>query len=99
MAQEGSIRLEDGFITLTQRGQKRADALIRRHRLAERFFYETFGMDEDHLHENALKIEPLWSGAVTDKICSFLHHPRTCPHGDPIPRGECCQMATSSQDY
>lgn len=90
MAQEGAIRLESGVIAFTSRGQKRADSLIRRHRLAERFFYETFGMEEDHLHENALKIEPLWTVAVTDKICTFLRHPRTCPHGDPIPHGECC---------
>ncbi len=90
MAQEGSICLEDGMISLTPSGQQRADQLIRRHRLAERFFYETFGLDEDRLHENALRVEPLWTAPVTDKICTFLNHPRTCPHGDPIPIGECC---------
>ncbi len=90
MAQEGSIHLEEGMISFTPDGQRRADELIRRHRLAERFFYETFGMNEDRLHENALKIEPLWTADVTDKICTFLHHPQSCPHGDPIPRGECC---------
>lgn len=90
MAQEGDINLEDGAISFTSCGQKHAGELIRRHRLAERFFYETFGLGEERLHENALKIEPLWTADVTDKICTFLHHPRTCPHGDPIPRGECC---------
>ncbi len=90
MAQEGSITLEEGKIGFTGKGQRRADELIRRHRLAERLFYETFALDEDHLHENALKLEPLWTPAVTEKICMFLHHPRTCPHGDPIPRGACC---------
>jgi putative ABC transport system ATP-binding protein len=90
MAQEGSISLEGGLISLTPSGQRRADQLIRRHRLAERFFYETFGLDEDRLHENALRVEPLWTAPVTDKICTFLNHPRTCPHGDPIPIGECC---------
>lgn len=90
MAQDGAIKLEGGNIAFTTSGQKRADELIRRHRLAERFFFETFGMDEGHLHENALKIEPLWTADVADKICTFLNHPRTCPHGDPIPRGECC---------
>jgi putative ABC transport system ATP-binding protein len=90
MAQEGAINLDEGMISFTPYGQKRADELIRRHRLAERFFHETFGMKEDRLHENALKIEPLWTTEVTNKICAFLHHPQTCPHGDPIPRGECC---------
>ena len=27
---------------------------------------------------------------ATEKICSFLGHPKTCPHGAPIPAGECC---------
>ncbi|MGH9404861.1 MAG: metal-dependent transcriptional regulator [Terriglobia bacterium] len=93
MAQEGSVNVEHGLISLTPVGQKRADELIRCHRLAERFFYETFGMDEDRLHENALRIEPLWTGDVVTKICTFLNHPRSCPHGDPIPRGECCPAA------
>lgn len=92
LAQDGVLSIEDGKLSFTSAGQRRADALIRRHRLAERFFYETFGMGEDHLHENALRVEPMWSTDVADKICAFLHHPRTCPHGDPIPRGQCCLM-------
>lgn len=92
LAQDGVLSIEDGKLSFTAAGQRRADALIRRHRLAERFFFETFGMGEDHLHENALRVEPMWTTGVADKICTFLHHPRTCPHGDPIPRGECCLM-------
>lgn len=92
MAQDRLVDIEDGNISFTTAGQQRADALIRRHRLAERFFYETFGMGEEHLHENALRVEPMWSTDVADKICTFLRHPRTCPHGDPIPAGECCAI-------
>lgn len=90
MAADGLIRLEDGLLAFTSMGKLRADLLMRRHRLAERLFYETFGLDEALLHENACKIEPLWSPHVTEKICRFLNHPRHCPHGDPIPRGACC---------
>ena len=28
---------------------------------------------------------------VTDSICTFLGHPPTCPHGEPIPKGDCCK--------
>ena len=90
MALDKAIRLDGGWISLTSAGQARADELMRRHRLAERLFYETFGLDEDVLHDNAVKVEPLWTPAVTEKICIFLNHPQTCPHGDPIPRGACC---------
>jgi putative ABC transport system ATP-binding protein len=90
MAQDGLIRLDGGRMSFTGSGQERADQLMRRHRLAERLFFETFGMGEEALHENACKVEPLWTPAVTNQICTFLNHPQTCPHGDPIPRGACC---------
>ena len=93
LAERGWLKMSDGIVELTPRGEERARYAVRRHRLAERLFYETFGIDEDLLHENALKIDPVLSLEVTQKICTFLHHPRTCPHGDPIPRGECCVQA------
>jgi DtxR family Mn-dependent transcriptional regulator len=40
--------------------------------------------------EHACKIEHTLSPQVTEKICTFLKHPRTCPHGSPIPPGVCC---------
>ena len=93
LAERGWLRLREGALELTPRGEERAAYAVRRHRLAERLFYETFGLDEDILHENALKIDPVLTLEVTEKICTFLQHPRTCPHGDPIPRGECCLKA------
>jgi putative ABC transport system ATP-binding protein len=93
LAERGWLRFNGGSVELTPRGEERARHAVRRHRLAERLFYETFGLHEDILHENALKIDPVLSPEVTQRICSFLHHPRTCPHGDPIPRGECCIQA------
>ncbi|HMC30259.1 MAG TPA: iron dependent repressor, metal binding and dimerization domain protein, partial [Candidatus Angelobacter sp.] len=32
----------------------------------------------------------------TDRICTFLGHPRTCPHGSPIPAGPCCIAAKAA---
>jgi putative ABC transport system ATP-binding protein len=93
LAERGWLQMTGGTVELTPRGEERAAFAVRRHRLAERLFYETFGIHEDLLHENALKIDPVLSPEVTQKICTYLHHPRTCPHGDPIPRGECCVKA------
>jgi putative ABC transport system ATP-binding protein len=83
------------MIVFTEKGRKRAEDVIRRHRLAERLFTETFHVhDEKEVAEQACKFEHILSPEATDSICSFLGHPRTCPHGSPIPAGECCLEAT-----
>jgi len=30
---------------------------------------------------------------LDENVCTLLGHPRTCPHGKPIPEGECCKRA------
>ena len=90
MEQEELLRLDGDTLAFTSHGERRAKEVIRRHRLSERLFYETFGLDKDLLDEHACKIEQSLSPEVTEKICTFLRHPLTCPHGSPIPRGECC---------
>jgi putative ABC transport system ATP-binding protein len=91
MAQQGLLRLEAGEVVLTSLGEPRAKQVIRRHRLSERLFHDTFGVDNDAVDEHAGRIEHTLTPQVTEKICSFLKHPRTCPHGAPIPLGGCCQ--------
>ena len=90
MAQEDLVRLEAGELFLTSLGEPRAKEAIRRHRLAERLFHDTFGIDNDVVDEHACRIEHTLSPQVTEKVCVFLEHPQTCPHGSPIPPGVCC---------
>jgi putative ABC transport system ATP-binding protein len=94
MAQEGLIQLDGAALSFAPRGEARARHVLRRHRLSERLFFETFGIDKDALDDHACKIEHSLSPEVTEKICIFLHHPQTCPHGSPIPRGACCLERT-----
>ncbi len=92
MRPEG-IFVPDGsaLVTLTPRGRDKAGSIIRRHRLAERLFTDSLAMDsETEIEEQACKFEHILSPGATDKICSFLGHPKTCPHGAPIPPGPCC---------
>ena len=82
------------MIYFTEKGRKRAEDIIRRHRLAERLFVQTFRVvDEHEVAEQACRFEHILSPEATDSICSFLGHPRTCPHGSPIPAGPCCIAA------
>jgi putative ABC transport system ATP-binding protein len=85
---DGSLVIE-----FTDRGRQRAADVIRRHRLAERLFTDSLAMDsESEIEQQACKFEHILSPEATDKICTFLGHPRTCPHGAPIPPGACCKI-------
>lgn len=89
-----SASVGDGtmIVELTPQGRQRAGSIIRRHRLAERLFTDSLAMDsETEIEEQACKFEHILSPEATDKICTFLGHPRTCPHGAPIPPGPCCE--------
>lgn len=91
MSELGLITLaEDGRIGFSTKGESRAEVIIRRHRLAEKLFFEKFEMDEQQAESNACQLEHILSREVTDSVCSFLGHPKACPHNKPIPRGECC---------
>jgi putative ABC transport system ATP-binding protein len=79
------------IVEFTARGRQRAADIVRRHRLAERLFTDSLAMDsETEIEQQACKFEHILSPEATDKICTFLGHPRTCPHGAPIPPGPCC---------
>ncbi len=88
---EGLIILSDSEINLTDKGSGLAKALVRRHRLAERLFMDVFDLSEGIVEEDACKVEHILSEELTDSVCTFLGHPPVCPHGKPIPRGECCR--------
>src|ERR1700736_4381246 len=86
------------IVELTPRGHQRAADIIRRHRLAERLFTDSLAMDsETEIEQQACKFEAILSPAATDKICTFLNHPLTCPHGAPIPPGPCCGRRAESK--
>jgi len=82
------------IVEFTPRGRQRAADIIRRHRLAERLFTDSLALDsESEIEQQACKFEHILSPEATDKICAFLGHPRTCPHGAAIPPGPCCGRA------
>lgn len=84
----GLVAMHDSEIELTDRGQRRARDVVRRRRLAERLFTDTFAIA--NADSQACKFEHIISPELDERICSFLGHPLTCPHGNPIPPGPCC---------
>lgn len=93
MEGEGLVRIDGDSIFLTEKGEDLAELAIRRHRLAERLLTEVLAMDDEHVEKTACDFEHTLSPEVTESICTLLGHPPTCPHGLPIPQGECCKKA------
>jgi putative ABC transport system ATP-binding protein len=85
------VQMENGSITFTPAGEQRARDIIRRHRLGECLFAQTFGLSTREASDEACQLEHIISQEVAEKICSFLGHPTQCPHGHSIPPGNCCQ--------
>jgi DtxR family Mn-dependent transcriptional regulator len=91
LKREGFISLEGANVSLSERGRTLARGLTRRHRLAERLFTDVFDLKSDQVESDACKMEHILSEELTDSVCTFLGHPPSCPHGKPIPKGECCK--------
>ncbi len=86
MAQQGYVRAERGMgVALTAEGKELAEALVRRHRLSERWLVDVLGLDWSQAHEEACKLEHAISQEVEERLARVLEYPTTCPHGNPIP--------------
>ncbi|MGC2529562.1 MAG: ATP-binding cassette domain-containing protein [Candidatus Acidiferrum sp.] len=90
MSERHLVELQNGEAQLTPVGSQRARGVVRRHRLAERLFKDTFSADDSEAHTQACRFEHIISPELDQRICTFLGHPKTCPHGNPIPPGDCC---------
>lgn len=73
-------------VKLTRAGQKIALEVVRHHRLIERFLAEALGVPWDRVHEEAHRIEHVISEDLEERMDAMLGHPKTSPHGSPIPR-------------
>lgn len=80
-------------IAMTDEGQKIGRRVIRGHRLAERLVCDVLGVSLETAEVAACEFEHTLSHDITDSICTLLGHPRVCPHGRPIPEGDCCRQA------
>ena len=92
------IEVKEGRVYLRQEGKEEGRRTIRRHRLAERLMMDVFNIRGETGEERACQFEHLLNEEVNVKVCTMLNHPTTCPHGKPIPPGECCDEAKKKGD-
>lgn len=86
-------------IKLTPKGLQLASDAVRRHRLAERLLTDVLAVRKEMIHETACQFEHHLHRGIDQNVCTLLGHPRTCPHGRPIPPGKCCseQLKVAAQ--
>jgi DtxR family Mn-dependent transcriptional regulator len=90
LRRRGWVTVREGRVYLEELGFAEAKAAVRRHRLAERLLADLLDMGGKLREESACQFEHLLHRGIDEKICTLLGHPRSCPHGRPIPPGSCC---------
>ncbi len=96
LERSGLVKINGKEIALTADGKEQAKPLIRRHRLAERLLVDVLSMRFEEMEEAACEYEHSLAPGLNEAICTLLGHPRECPHGSPIPEGECCKRVEDS---
>jgi DtxR family transcriptional regulator, Mn-dependent transcriptional regulator len=81
-------RAEDKSLSFTTDGREQARAIVRRHRLIERFLTDVLGVPWDEVHEEAERLEHAMSPTLEERMLAAIGDARTCPHGHPIVDGE-----------
>ncbi len=75
----------DKEVDFTERGRELGEAVVRRHRLAERMLTELLGVDWHKAHAEAHRLEHAISPYVEDRLAKALGYPKTNPFGQTIP--------------
>lgn len=85
LVSEGYVTVDARLVVLTERGREVAEALVRRHRLAERMLTDLLGIPWHLCHAQAEDWEKVMTPEVEAAILAKLSGALTCPHGNPIP--------------
>jgi DtxR family Mn-dependent transcriptional regulator len=82
---EGLIeRGEHKEALLTASGRKRAERVVRKHRIIERLLTDFMGYTAAEAHVHADELGDTFSEDMVERIDERLGHPQRCPHGWPV---------------
>lgn len=86
MVRDGMVHIDGSKrVVLTEHGRRAAAAVVRRHRIMERWLTDSLGLDWLEADEEAARLEHAVSETVEERLWEHLGRPLTCPHGNPIP--------------
>jgi DtxR family transcriptional regulator, Mn-dependent transcriptional regulator len=82
---EGLIeRGEQKEALLTESGRKRAERVVRKHRIIERLLTDFMGYTAAEAHVHADELGDTFSDEMVERIEEKLGYPDRCPHGWPV---------------
>ena len=77
------VHFDQGHLTLTEAGARRAAEMVRAHRLWESYLADRAGLSPELIHETADRLEH--AHELSDEVDAALGHPKHDPHGAVIP--------------
>jgi DtxR family Mn-dependent transcriptional regulator len=87
----GYLNIDGDQVDFLPKGEVYSRDINRRRRQTQVLLYNVLKLEMNTVETSACKIEHIINQEVTHSICAFLGHPVQCPHGQPIPRGDCCK--------
>ena len=66
-------------ITLTLRGRRAAQDVVRRHDALKQFFVDVLGIDEDLAEKGACRVEHAAPQPIIDQMVNFINYLESCP--------------------
>jgi len=82
-------------VTLSEEGERIGSSMMRNSRLLEVLMESALKIEINE--EMVCGIEHHMKKQFSDALCTMLKHPRKCPHGNEIPKGECCIAQESKE--
>src|SRR4051812_45598839 len=71
-------------LVLTPAGTERAENVVRRNRIVERFLTDFLGYDTAEAHEHAGRLGAALTDEMVERLHAKLGYPERCPHGWPV---------------
>lgn len=81
---KGDILRIDSLLQLTEQGKRRAQNIVRMHRLWELYLVH-IGVGKDHVHHNAEEMEHIITPQIENQLLKVMKNPVFDPHDQPIP--------------
>jgi DtxR family Mn-dependent transcriptional regulator len=82
---EGLLERDTGrALVLTAAGTARAERVVRRNRIVERFLTDMLDYDPAVAHEHASRVAASFTEDMVERLHAKLGYPERCPHGWPV---------------